>query len=1529
MGEDRHDTDPPPEWTFDESTLRSRAGALALEATQAMSTPPGVESERDRRAPPPFGPYTRIEVLAEQGSIGLVAKGFNEAFGRWELLKFLRAELASELELVRQFKREGRVLAQLSHPNVVQVFATYQVQGRTCLAMEFLEGRSLAAFVEDQGGRLPLERGLRLMLEAARGLSAAHDAGLCHRDVKPDNLFVTSESRGKPGGLKLIDFGLATAARTTRSSLSLDPALVSDAAGGTPLYMAPELWLGHEATPASDLYALGISFYFAFTGRHPIETLTLGAVREQVFSSTPFPGALAARPDLPQPLAAIIDRLIAKRAEERFASADELVAALVAADAAARPRRVPGSGPYRGLSPFSAAERDVFFGRDREIAEVAERLRARAAVVLVGPSGSGKSSLALAGVAPAVEDGVLGGGLVFRTAVLEPRSHPLRSLARALAPIAGVADEKIHAALVADPARLGELLRGSLRPPAAVLLVIDQLEELATLAPDPSAAHAFARALASLAESSTPAIRVLATVRADLMDRLFSIEPLRALLAAGFYPVRPLLGEALEHALVEPARAAGFELEDPSIAGTIASDVARTAAGLPLMSFAMAAWWEARDTQRRLLPSAAWQELGGLAGALARHADSVLSGMGPEERKAAQQILVRLVTADGARAVVPRATLEDPAVGGSAGARALGRLLSEKLVVESAGEVELVHEALVSGWPALAALLALSGEDHAVRERMAAGAREWEAQGRPDGALWDGEQAARLLAWFERTEAPLGQKELSFVEAVRRRAQRRRFLLRSLLVAGALLVLVLALVTKASERRLAAELDHTRTQADRAHQSSVRRTRELLKRVATLDADRDPAKALAAALESRELGPDTDLDPIAWQARLAGVPEVLPRNTDGSALIGWSPDAAKVATASPAAGLRLLDVGGPGRRVLHWPAGFGKSPTALAFAADSLRVALGDRAGSIVVMKTSGGLSKRFQCSGPVRRLVWKEDDSLLAGCGPPAALELSVFGGADGRRVLASRLRAFSLDKGGARAALVGADGGLGVLDTDDASRTSLESGDADVTAVALSPDGSTLLAGDARGRVARVVLATHGPRPEWHDTSSSTSWQVLEASPDGERWLGINVEQHAVLWSAGLEPVSRLFVKSALHTWIPSRRTLAVAVRHDAVRLLSEDTGTVVGRLAGATKPLGHLAADRDGHWLVASSRDGGVRAWPLDEASARVVRGPAPAGTRCNAASDGSAVACLDAHALAAEPTGGDRRAGATLVDLPPGARPPAAGKLPFAIGPRAAAAAWQLPGGNLARVYGGSASVVHGVPVTDLRLAYGRSGSPLALAGDRDGRHVLLLARTQTEPPGQVSALPAPVTALGFSHDDAHLAVGDRAGAVRLVDVPDARMGAPIIVAPGQAISAVALSQDGTTLAVATPSGQVLVHPLSGKTSRSVYTAASAVRCLVWSVGGRGLVVGTAGGRVWLVDTAGSRVLSLLAAPSAIDACVRTPGEDRYTFVTADGMVWQRQLELDPIWMIDKPADALDPHAAALDHWKGLGRSARSP
>jgi eukaryotic-like serine/threonine-protein kinase len=233
------------------------------------------------------------------------------------------------------------------------------------------------------------------------------------------------------------------------------------------------------------------------------------------------------------------------------------------------------------LGSYSVAERDVFFGRDAEVAEVLEHLRSQSGVVLVGPNGSGKSSLAQAGVVPAIEEGALGGGIAYSSVLLEPRAHPVHSLAAALARKLGSSENDVLAFLRTTPARLGESLRAALPPEAGVVLVIDQFEELATLADDRAEAHAFAVAVGSLIEIGSAPVRVVATLRADLMDRLFALEPLRPLLTRGFYPVRPMGVDALRQAMTGPALAAGYRVQEPTIVDSVIEDVARTPAGLP------------------------------------------------------------------------------------------------------------------------------------------------------------------------------------------------------------------------------------------------------------------------------------------------------------------------------------------------------------------------------------------------------------------------------------------------------------------------------------------------------------------------------------------------------------------------------------------------------------------------------------------------------------------------------------------------------------------------------------------------------------------------------------------------------------------------------------------------------------------------------------------------------------------------------------------------------------------------------------
>ncbi|MCA9647879.1 MAG: serine/threonine-protein kinase PknK, partial [Myxococcales bacterium] len=609
---------------------------VALEATIAMHEGDGA-IDFDLR---PFGPYDKVEVLREQGSIGLVARGHNADIGRWELLKFLRSEYQGIPEIVRQFRGEGRVLALLSHPNVVQVFAAYELDGHTCLALEFLEGESLEGRVER--GVLNLEEGTKLFLEAARGLAAAHEIGLLHRDIKPENLFVARETRGKSGGLKLIDFGLATLDRTRRIAVTQDPSLDSGAVGGTPLFMAPELWLGREPSVKSDLYALGLTFYFAFSGDYPFAELSLAGVRQRLLDEQPFPSLAQSLREAPGALVELVDRLIAKDPKARPESADEVVAQLVALSAQATKPEVPESGPYRGLSVFTAEERGVFFGRSQEVSEICERLRVGAGCVLVGPGGSGKSSLARAGVIPAVAEGALGGSSVWSSVVCRLGASPAESLAHAVAQATGARLEEVKNLITSEPERLAGALLEALPTTRGLLILVDQLEELVQRGVSQSEVERVARALGSLGRAAQSRVRLLATLRADSMDGLFAFEPLRQLLTQGFYPMRPLSEGSLQSIIAEPAHAAGYQLEDAALGDAILSEAREIPEVLPLLSFALSAWWRHRDEQRHVLTRASWQRIGGIAGALVIHAEQVLEGMRPEERRAAEQLLVRL-----------------------------------------------------------------------------------------------------------------------------------------------------------------------------------------------------------------------------------------------------------------------------------------------------------------------------------------------------------------------------------------------------------------------------------------------------------------------------------------------------------------------------------------------------------------------------------------------------------------------------------------------------------------------------------------------------------------------------------------------------------------------------------------------------------------------------------------------------------------------------------------------------------------------
>lgn len=236
--------------------------------------------------------------------MGIVYLGWDARLGRRVALKTLRAELARDAEYRERFLREARAAAALSHPNVTQIYFIGEEATQPFFAMEFLEGKSLEAILREEG-KLPSTRAIDLVRQAAVGLKAAAARGIIHRDIKPSNLVLTAD-----GTLKISDFGLAKMV-VADASLTMAGEVL-----GSPNYLAPEQASGGAVDLRTDVYALGATLYELVTGRPPFDgptpvSIILKHVREPLRSPRQL------NPDLPIPVANLIQRMLAKRKEDR------------------------------------------------------------------------------------------------------------------------------------------------------------------------------------------------------------------------------------------------------------------------------------------------------------------------------------------------------------------------------------------------------------------------------------------------------------------------------------------------------------------------------------------------------------------------------------------------------------------------------------------------------------------------------------------------------------------------------------------------------------------------------------------------------------------------------------------------------------------------------------------------------------------------------------------------------------------------------------------------------------------------------------------------------------------------------------------------------------------------------------------------------------------------------------------------------------------------------------------------------------
>lgn len=793
------------------------------------------------------------------GTFSVVWRAVQPSVGREVAVKQIRAELATQGDFVRRFESEAQLVARIEHPHIVPLVDFWRDPDSAYLVMRLLRGGSLEERL--RSGPLPLDDALRLVDQIGGALAAAHARGVIHRDVKTGNVLFDED-----GAAYLADFGIAMDTTVAHP----DPASLS---AGTPAFASPEQQAREPVDVRADVYSLGIV---------AVEALHGGPGR-----GGPRPiESLRSRDDVPFHVIDAVVRATEPDRADRFPTVHAFLDALQREPTSASRPSPPGANPYRGLRAFEEADAEWFFGRDRLVDELVRAMADNRVVTLVGPSGSGKSSVVRAGLLPRLRAGGVAGSDRWFVATMTPGGDPFGALATALEAIATRRPHRL-----VDTMRSGDdgidAARSAcgIEPGHAVLLIIDQLEELATAA-DPRDAEQFLTALTAATSTPGAEIRVLATLRADHYDLPLAHATFADQFKRGAVDVTPLLPDELDRAIVGPASAVGVDLE-PGLLARIIADAHGRPAVLPLLQHLLRELYKRRIGA--LIPASAYDDLGGVGGALAATAERLHRDAEPEERAAIRRTFGALVAPaagdDLKRRVRRSALCTDDAENSVIDRYAAARLLTlDHDPVSREPTVEVTHEALLRSWPRLACWLADDRELLSHVSALQAAADRWDDGGRSPADLLRG---VRLLAGTELSDSVpdrLRPVDSALVTAstdaaeaqATAEAHRASRLQRLVAVAGVALVvaLVAAVVAIGQWNRADDEAAAARTESERAESAAAAAHTEsgraeaaaaaaavqtLISRSAALAQD-DAALSTLLALEAHRRAPSTDTE---------------------------------------------------------------------------------------------------------------------------------------------------------------------------------------------------------------------------------------------------------------------------------------------------------------------------------------------------------------------------------------------------------------------------------------------------------------------------------------------------------------------------------------------------------------------------------------------------------------------------------------------------------------------------------------------
>lgn len=842
---------------------------------------------------------------------------------------------------------------------------------------------------------------------------------------------------------------------------------------------------------------------------------------------------------------------------------------------ARRRRRANELEPYRGLRSYRPEDADWYFGRTELAVELVDRLAKLYASgggiqVVVGASGSGKTSLLQAGLIPAIRDGKLAGLSTWRIVLFTPGAEPVAELTAKLAEEEGASPDQ-RASAACDS--------------SLTVLVVDQLEQLFTACRDAEEQRVFT---ARLCEMAADGALVVLGVRADFYAQVLRYPSLLDAVRDGQLTVGPMTEHELRQAIVEPAAKANAELEPGLVELLVREvsprDVSRTqdahdAGALPLLFHALYAMW--KHTQGRRMTGDSYREVGGIDGAVAATADRVYWDLSEPQRELARRLFLDLVhvSVDG-RDTRRRVEL-DVLIGDDGHAQqlrqVLDRFVAQRLITVDADTVEISHEAVLTAWPQLQRWLGSDRAGLVIGQQLTSVALAWRADGDDKGALYQGARLAAAQEWVADRRRYVPPVTAAFVEASARYArQRTRRLYQTITALVVLLTLaVCATIVALNQRGSAISSRHA---ANRERDEA--QSRAIALRALQLH-DKDPSLARQLALVAYQVAPT-----IEARSALIDASAIRPAiRLHGENELGIMYSAAfhpsgRVLAAGTETGVRLWDVTDLGAPVPLGQLSTGQDAKvySVAFSPDGQILAVASADATVRMWNTTNPKTPTVidhsltGLGGKVYSLAFSPDGHLLAAASADGTVHLWALTGA-GQPARAGK--PLPVPGGPAKS-------------------------------VAFRSDSRTLAVGSADGSIGLWDL-THPERPDPREKLTGPTKEIGQVafSPDGRMLAAGSADFNAYLWNvtdpATPTPLGPAFTGAT--SWIntvsfsPDSTFLAVGSSDSerGVRIFDVTSRHVIAIMPHPV-PVTAVKFSPDGSTVVTAANDGKARLWPL---------------------------------------------------------------------------------------------------------------------------------------------------------------------------------------------------------------------------------------------------------------------------------------------------------------------------------------------